>query len=152
MAIEKLKIAMYMADKPDNDEEEMVDGCPAATQDIEVNIKNRQKAIEVANYGPMNPALPNKSYWARHAGVFGVTVEEAKTARCKNCAAFIQTTKMIDCIKKGLDSGPEADAIEDAANLGYCEIFDFKCAGERTCTAWVFGGPITDANIQKDKD
>jgi hypothetical protein len=25
--------------------------------------------------------------------------------------------------------------------LGYCEIFDFKCAASRTCDAWVVGGP-----------
>jgi hypothetical protein len=27
--------------------------------------------------------------------------------------------------------------------LGYCEIFDFKCAASRTCDAWVVGGPNT---------
>jgi len=32
----------------------------------------------------------------------------------------------------------------DKANLGYCELFDFKCAGDRTCDAWITGGPITD--------
>jgi hypothetical protein len=25
----------------------------------------------------------------------------------------------------------------DAGDLGYCEIFDFKCASSRTCSAWV---------------
>jgi len=29
-------------------------------------------------------------------------------------------------------------------DLGYCEIFDFKCAAKRTCDAWIVGGPITD--------
>ena len=28
------------------------------------------------------------------------------------------------------------------ANLGYCELFHFKCAGNRTCDAWLAGGPI----------
>jgi hypothetical protein len=28
----------------------------------------------------------------------------------------------------------------DAGDLGYCEIFDFKCASSRTCSAWVAGG------------
>lgn len=39
--------------------------------------------------------------------------------------------------------GNEADpwgAIK-LADLGYCEIFDFKCAANRTCDAWVVGGP-----------
>ena len=34
--------------------------------------------------------------------------------------------------------------IIETANLGYCELFDFKCAGDRTCDAWITGGPITD--------
>jgi hypothetical protein len=25
----------------------------------------------------------------------------------------------------------------DAGDLGYCEIFDFKCAASRTCRAWI---------------
>ena len=29
--------------------------CPKATQDVETNLKNRQKAIVVAKYGPLNP-------------------------------------------------------------------------------------------------
>ena len=27
----------------------------------------------------------------------------------------------------------------EAGDLGYCEIFDFKCAASRTCDAWVAG-------------
>jgi hypothetical protein len=38
----------------------------------------------------------------------------------------------------------DAKEIMDLANLGYCEIFDFKCAGERTCDAWVMNGPLKD--------
>ena len=129
-------------------EEEMVDGCPIATQDIAVNIKNRQTAIDVARYGPLNPELPNDEFWQAKADMFKTTVEIAKQSRCKNCAAFIVTTKMRDCMEKGLDAGPEATAIVEKANLGYCEIFDFKCAGDRTCDAWVTGGPITDADIK----
>jgi hypothetical protein len=33
--------------------------------------------------------------------------------------------------------------VQDAANLGYCELFHFKCAASRTCDAWLVGGPIT---------
>jgi hypothetical protein len=130
--------------------EDMINGCPAATQDISVNLKNRFKAVEVANYGPMNPAEPNKDFWQAKADLFKTDVQQAKKSRCSNCAAFIQTSKMIDCIEKGLDSGPEASAIVDKANLGYCEIFDFKCAGDRTCDAWVVNGPVTDADIEME--
>jgi hypothetical protein len=44
---------------------------------------------------------------------------------------------MLQCIAKGL--GPEGDpwATIDAGDLGYCEIFDFKCAASRTCRAWI---------------
>ena len=32
----------------------------------------------------------------------------------------------------------------DRANLGYCQLFKFKCAACRTCDAWLYGGPIRD--------
>ena len=52
---------------------------------------------------------------------------------------------MLDCIASGIggDVKDEWDTIE-AGDLGYCEAFDFKCAADRTCAAWVVGGPITD--------
>jgi len=131
------------------DLEELIDSCPAATQDISVNLKNRLNAVQVANYGPMNPELPNEEFWIAKGDLFNTTPEIAKQSLCSNCAAFIQTSEMLSCIEKGLDSGLEAIAIVKKANLGYCEIFDFKCAGERTCDAWVVGGAITDADIQE---
>ena len=36
--------------------------CPVATYDIDVNLKNRQTAIDKYHYGPANPAEPGK-YW-----------------------------------------------------------------------------------------
>jgi hypothetical protein len=33
--------------------------------------------------------------------------------------------------------------LNKASNLGYCELFHFKFAGDRTCDAWLVGGPIT---------
>jgi len=32
----------------------------------------------------------------------------------------------------------------DLADLGYCQLFKFKCAAARTCDAWLHGGPIRD--------
>jgi hypothetical protein len=32
--------------------------CPPATQDISLNLKNRQKAIDEYGYGPLNPNQP----------------------------------------------------------------------------------------------
>mgnify|MGYP000023166704 CR=1 FL=1 len=118
-------------------------GCPKATQDIATNLQNRQNAIDVANYGPLNPNEPNEDYWKAKADMFGGDLESAKKALCGNCAFFVQTKKILDCIANGINDDNEWDTIE-AGDLGYCEAFDFKCAANRTCDAWVVGGPITD--------
>jgi hypothetical protein len=119
--------------------------CPDATQDVETNLKNRQEAIDKADYGPLNPNEPNEGYWKKKAATFGGDVSAAKKALCGNCSFFIQTKEMLDCIAQGINDTNEWDTIK-AGGLGYCEAFDFKCAAERTCSAWVVGGPITDTN------
>jgi capsid protein len=116
------------------------DQCPVETQDIKVNLANRQKAVDVAHYGPANPQQPNTDYWKAKAAQFKTTLAEAKTMRCGNCAAFNVSPRIKDCINKGI--GADASEVEKAGELGYCEFFDFKCAGKRTCDAWVVGGPI----------
>ena len=123
--------------------------CPEATQDISLNLANRKICVDKANYGPANPELENPEFWKAKAELFKTSVEEAKTMRCKNCAAFIKTEMMIGCIEKGIAAITEeeqelklAEEIVNVANLGYCELFDFKCAGNRTCDAWITGGPI----------
>ena len=50
---------------------------------------------------------------------------------------------MLDCIEQGLGE-PDAWEVIDAGDLGYCEVFDFKCASKRTCAAWIVGGPVTE--------
>jgi len=123
--------------------------CPNATQDIKLNLRNRQNAINKANYGPLNPNEPNESFWVGKAKIFETTTDEAKKSRCGNCAAFNVTTKIKSCIAKGIgtETGDEWDIIKEA-DLGYCEIFDFKCAASRTCDAWVVGGPLTEDKIE----
>lgn len=118
--------------------------CPPATQDIALNIENRQTAIDQANYGPLNPNEPNEEYWKAKADQFKGSVEEAKKALCGNCAFFYRTPKILECIAEGL--GEEVDPYDaiEAGEIGYCEAFDFKCAANRTCSAWVVGGPITE--------
>lgn len=131
------------------------EACPVATGDVSVNLDNRKKAIDKANYGPMNPNEANMDYWREISKVWRNSPEQAKKSRCGNCAAFIQTTKMLDCIESGLKAGDtEQDAWEviDAGDLGYCEIWDFKCASKRTCSAWVTGGPITDDSEKMSSD
>lgn len=118
-------------------DEEGDESCPAATQDITINLKNRGKAIDSANYGPENPDLPNKQFWMEKAQEWEVDVDEAKTSRCGNCAAFNQDDSMLECISKGIGDEGDAEEFIEKADLGYCEIFDFKCAASRTCDAWV---------------
>ena len=123
--------------------------CPTATQDVRANLKNRKKAISGANYGPLNPSEKNDEFWAETAKEWSVSVAEAKKQRCGNCAAFIQTSEMMECIEGGLaqgDTAANAYDVAEAGELGYCEAFDFKCASRRTCRAWIVGGPITDKN------
>ena len=118
--------------------------CPESTQDIKLNIANRQKAIDEAEYGPLNPNEPNEDYWKAKADQFKGNVEEAKKALCGNCVFFYRTPEILKCIAEGL--GEEVDPYEaiKAGEIGYCEAFDFKCAASRTCAAWVVGGPITE--------
>jgi hypothetical protein len=113
------------------------DSCPPATQDITINLKNRAKAITDAAYGPENPDLPNTAFWKKKADEWEVSVEDAKTSRCGNCAAFNQDESMLDCIEKGIGGEGDAEEFIEKGDLGYCEIFDFKCAASRTCDAWV---------------
>jgi hypothetical protein len=118
--------------------------CPLPTHDIEANLANRQHAIDDYGYGPPDPSQPNSKFWADKAKMWGGS-GDVKSMRCGNCAAFIQTPAMLDCIRNGIDqdSGSYAPEVVDAANLGYCELFEFKCAGDRTCDAWLTGGPVT---------
>jgi hypothetical protein len=116
--------------------------CPPATKSISINLKNRQKAIDVANYGPLNPNEPNDKYWEAKAKQFNTTIDEAKTALCQNCAFFNVSPRIEDCIAEGISDDPY-DVIK-AGQLGYCEAFDFKCASKRTCDAWVVGGPVKE--------
>jgi hypothetical protein len=125
-----------------------LDKCPAPTQNIELNLKNRQIAIEKYGYGPLNPNEPNKKFWEKKAEMWQLdSIEEAKKSLCGNCAAFDITEKTLDCIAKGIgtDGGSEDpfDVIK-AGKLGYCRFLKFKCAAARTCDAWVVGGPLTD--------
>jgi len=119
--------------------------CPPATQDIQLNLENRQKAIDDVGYGPLNPAEPNDEFWQDKADRWNIEVQDAKTAVCGNCIFFIRTPKMLDCIESGIGLGTEeAEGSIEAGELGYCNALDFKCASERTCNAWAAGGPVTE--------
>ena len=87
--------------------------CPAATQDLDLNLENRQKAIDEYGYGPLNPNLDdsgkNDSFWQKIADTFNTDIEAAKDSRCGNCAAFNVTSRIKDCIAKGIGFEDGAD-------------------------------------------
>lgn len=117
-------------------------GCPVATHDLELNVKNRQKAIDQHHYGPANPDSPGQ-YWKDAARQWDIDEKTAKTMTCSNCAAFNITDKMYKCIHDGMGAEAfEAEKTRESADLGYCNLLHFKCAGRRSCELWITGGPI----------
>ncbi len=126
-------------------------GCPIATQNLTVNLENRQTAIEKYQYGPANPKKPG-SYWKDAAKRWGIAESTAKTMQCGNCAAFDVSDKMWACMSKGIvgkEKNVDAMATIEKADLGYCNFLHFKCAGTRSCTAWVTGGALDDKDLTK---
>lgn len=133
-----------LEDAPDEDAPaEAFTACPPATTDIAFNLVQRQVAIDVARYGPLDPTQDNNLYWEEAATAWRMDVEAVKQARCVNCAAFNITTSMMDCIVDGF-GGAEARNVARVGGMGFCELFDFTCNGARRCDAWIAGGPITD--------
>jgi len=123
--------------------------CPVATQDIRINLKNRNHAFKEYGYGPPNPLDSNDAFWLKKAKMYNAPTKDIMDMRCGNCAAFIQTPKMMQCIKDGLEKGKNSeneldydDQFIEAADLGFCELFHFTCAALRTCDAWKSGGSI----------
>jgi hypothetical protein len=81
--------------------------------------------------------------------MYNAPSKDVMDMRCGNCAAFVQTPKMMECIKSGLEKANESpkelsydQQFIDAANLGYCELFHFTCAAKRTCDAWKSGAQL----------
>lgn len=121
-------------------------GCPVATHDLDTNLKNRQVAIDKYHYGPANPKEPG-TYWKDAAKRWGIDEKTAKTMKCENCGAFDVSDDIRACIESGIRGDDIAQATDarapiDLADLGYCTFLKFKCAGSRSCTAWITGGPI----------
>ena len=128
--------------------------CPAPTQDLELNTKNRNSAIkaEYIQYGPLN--LADEEYWVRAAEHWNTTPDVAKESRCYNCIAFDISPRMQDCMPGLIMTQNEIeDAIENEEpweTLGYCWMHNFKCHSARACYTWAAGGPITEDKISYD--
>ena len=112
--------------------------CPVATQDLEVNTKNRDASIKAdyIKYGPLN--LSDEGYWEKYAKKWGETTsaEEAKNSNCSNCVAFDISPRMETCMP--------GETTDEEGRLGYCWRHHFKCHSARTCYTWAAGGPIED--------
>ena len=111
--------------------------------DLDLNTFSRNLTVKEYRYGPLNPEdeKGSKKFWEDKAHMWDTTVEHAKTSRCSNCSAFNQKPATLKKIAKAI--GDQGEKIVKQSNIGFCEFFWFKCAGARTCDAWVGGGPIT---------
>lgn len=111
-------------------------------EDLDLNTLNRNTTVKEYRYGPLNPndVKGTIEFWEDKAKMWNTTASHAKTARCKNCVAFDQKPETIDKIANAI--GEDGYEIAQKADLGFCEFFWFKCAGARTCDAWVGGGPL----------
>ena len=71
--------------------------CPPATQDLELNTKNRDSAIhaEHIQYGPLNVGVPG-DYWQKIAEYWNTTEEAAKASNCGNCTAFATLLVLVE--------------------------------------------------------
>ena len=96
------------------------DVCPIATQNIAANLEARDNAIAVANYGPLDPGQDNADYWGAAADRWSVSVEEVKTARCGNCAAFNITSRIRACIADGVGGVDAWDVVSSTVSTGIC--------------------------------
>lgn len=122
-------------------ESKLAESCPRATQDLELNTKNRNRAIEAEHieYGPLN--LSDEAYWEHLAEHWKTTVDVAKKSTCGNCAAFDISPRMNQCMPGELE--------DEEGKLGYCWMHNFKCHSARTCYTWAAGGPITSDSVSK---
>ena len=117
--------------------------CPPATQDLELNTKNRDAAIKADHikYGPLNVDEPG-DYWERLAEHWDTTEEAAKKSLCGNCTAFDISPRMKECMP--------GETSDDDGELGYCWMHHFKCHSARTCYTWAKGGPMTKDSVSHE--
>ena len=117
--------------------------CPAATQDLKLNTKNRDASIKSDHiqYGPLSVDEPG-DYWKDIAEHWDATEEAAKKSLCGNCVAFDISPKMDECMP--------GETSDDDGRLGYCWMHHFKCHSARSCYTWAKGGPIEDDDVSAD--
>ena len=113
--------------------------CPAATQNLELNTKNRDASIKAdyIKYGPLNIDEPG-DYWKDLAEYWDTTEEAAKKSLCGNCVAFDISPRMKECMplvdEKVADK--EIPEFDQKPEFGYCWMHHFKCFNARSCDTW----------------
>lgn len=107
--------------------------CPRATQDPELNLKNKENTRKKFGYGPAKIEDDNTRFWERKARKWELPVLLATLRRCGNCGAFNISDTMVDCEGASYDG-----------DVGYCMGHHFSCSAFRTCDTWSPGGPITE--------
>jgi hypothetical protein len=109
--------------------------CPPATQDLKLNTKNRDTAVQAEHiqYGPLNVDEPG-DYWNDIADAWNTSEEAAKKSLCGNCVAFDISPRMKECMP--------GETSDKDGELGYCWMHHFKCHSARSCRTWAKGGPI----------
>lgn len=105
------------------------DSCPAATQDQNLNSKNKKIAAK-------NP----KIMYGHPSKVKELQKLAKENKLCGNCAAFDVTKKMQKCMNKEYKE-VTAKFLIGNNKTGYCKMHDFSCAAAKTCLTWAPGGP-----------
>jgi len=122
----------------------------AAKKGLYYNVNKRKKAGTSRKQGA--PGSPTAQAWKDAAKTWGIDEATAKSMTCSVCAAFDVSDKMWDCIASGIEGDvEEVDALASIhkGDIGYCNFLHFKCAGTRSCTAFVSGGPIDNKDRTK---
>ena len=119
------------------------DSCPAATQDLMLNTKNRDASIKAEHiqYGPLNVSEPC-SFWKDIAKYWNTSEKAARLSNCSNCVAFDISPRMEVCM-------PGVTSDEDG-KLGYCWMHHFKCHSARSCRTWAKGGLINKDSVSQE--
>lgn len=119
----------------------LLDNCPMALQNNNLNIKNHLETIKEHGLGPANPLEPNNQFWEAKAKIWGITSGDARGRTCANCEYYFDTEQIRNCIENGpameikasaLPLTPKWTDVEDHP-IGYCEKFDITCSPVRTC-------------------
>jgi len=127
--------------------------CPLPLQDAELNLANHLTTISRHGLGPADPRRPENVFWMAKAELWGVPQAQARTQLCSNCAHYISTTPMMECITNSpggkilasnLPITPKWADIPGSPS-GFCDLYDITCTATRTCDSWLAGGPIDDA-------